>query len=254
MCLIAFAIDCHPLYRLVLAANRDEYRRRPTVPAGFWTDAPHVLAGRDHQAGGTWIGVTTAGKFAAVTNYRDARQQVADPPSRGLLVADYLRDPCMTTSELRQHLLQNADRYDGFNLLYGTVTDIHYFTNRGGSSGAVQPGIHGLSNHLLDTDWPKSVVARERLTQILRQPEPSAAELIKAMADQTSYEDSMLPETGIGLDRERFLSPIFINGDTYGTRSTTVILARHNGTIEFIEQGYDTPHSPVQQFSIRINP
>lgn len=253
MCLIAFAIGCHPIYSLVLAANRDEYRSRPTEPAGFWTDAPHALAGRDQQAGGTWLGVTTSGKFAAVTNYRDVRQQVADPPSRGMLVADYLRDPCMTSTDLQKHLLNNADRYDGFNLLYGSVTDMHYFTNRGGTSGPVKPGIHSLSNHLLDTNWPKSAVARERLTQILHQPEPSTTELLMAMTDKVSYEDSLLPDTGIGLDLERFLSPIFINGDTYGTRSTTVVLARHDGTITFAEQSYDTPHAPVQQFSIRIN-
>lgn len=252
MCLIAFALDCHPLYTLVVVANRDEYRVRETTEAGFWEDAPHVLAGRDRQAGGTWIGVTTGGKFAAVTNYRDARQQVSAAPSRGSLVADYLRDLGMTPKELQLFLAREGHRYDGFNLLYGSTSEIHYFTNRGGSSGPVKPGIHALSNHLLDTHWPKAVTAREHLSQILLQREISSEELMAAMSDPSPSTLELLPDTGIGLDRERFLSPIFIKGDSYGTRSTTVILAKRNGEVDFIEQGHDRPDSPQKAFSYRF--
>ena len=254
MCLIAFAIDSHPMYSLVLVANRDEFRNRPTDPAVFWIDAPHVLAGRDRQAGGTWIGATTGGKLAAVTNYRDARQQVINPPSRGSLVADYLREPDMTPADLQQHLMKYGDRYDGFNLLYGTFTHIHYFTNRGGSSGPVKDGIHALSNHLLDTGWPKVVTARERLKQILQKPELSCEELLQVLADPAPYAPELLPDTDIGPDRERFLSPLFIDGTSYGTRSTTVILAGREGSIKFIEQGYDIPNSPRNFFNFRITP
>src|SRR6185369_8284359 len=139
MCLIAFAFDHHPRYSLVLAANRDEFLDRETESAGFWSDAPHLLAGRDRLAGGTWLGVTTRGKLAAVTNYRDTRQQVTDPPSRGALVADYLRDDKMTPADLHARLLHSGNSYDGFNLIYGTVAGLHYFTNRGGSSGPITP-------------------------------------------------------------------------------------------------------------------
>lgn len=123
MCLIAFAIDSHPKYRLILVANRDEYRNRKTDPAHYWNAAPHLLAGRDRQAGGTWIGVTTGGKLAAITNYRDARQQAINPLSRSSLVADYLCDNGMTPDGLRAYLVKNGDRYDGFNLLYGTCSE-----------------------------------------------------------------------------------------------------------------------------------
>lgn len=252
MCLIAFALDSHPRYSLVLVANRDEFRHRKTDPAGFWAEAPGILAGRDRQAGGTWLGVTTGGKLAAVTNYRDQRHQVIDPPSRGSLVAEYLRDPGMTPADLTGHLQRHGGRYDGFNLLYGTCRELHYFTNRGGSSGPVGPGIHALSNHLLDTNWPKSVVARQRLKVILQQEEPAADQLFHDFADPAPFSDELLPDTGIGPERERLLSPLFIDGDVYGTRTTTVIMVHRDGTMTFREQGHDTPGSPRRDFTFTL--
>ena len=254
MCLIAFAIDSHPRYNLVLVANRDEYRSRPTGPLDFWNDAPHVLAGRDRQAGGTWIGVTTGGKLAAVTNYRDARQQVLHPHSRGLLVADYLRDYAMKPADLQAHLMENGNLYDGFNLLYGTFHELNYFTNRGGSSGPISPGIHALSNHLLDTRWPKVVTARERLTAVLQQPQLSIEDLFSTVADPSPFATHLLPDTGIGPERERLLSPLFIKGDTYGTRSTTVVLGDRNGEVAIFEQGHDLPDSPRRSFTFQLTP
>jgi len=254
MCLISFAIDSHPRYSLVLVANRDEYRNRQTTPAGYWKDAPHVLAGRDRQAGGTWIGVTTGGKLAAVTNYRDSKQYLIDPPSRGSLVADYLRDDTTTTADMRAHLMKSGNLYDGFNLLYGTCNELYYFTNRGGSYGPVKPGIHALSNHLLDTNWPKVVIAKERLTHIIQQAEPAAEELLLALADPDPFAHELLPDTGIGPERERLLSPLFINGDNYGTRSTTVILADRDGEVTFMEQGHDTPQLPLLSFTFHLSP
>jgi uncharacterized protein with NRDE domain len=241
MCLIAFALDQHPRYQLVLVANRDEFRNRPASPAGFWPDAPHVLAGRDLQAGGTWLGVTTGGKVAAVTNYRDARQQVLDPPSRGGLVADYLRDDAMSAADLRGHLERHGSDYDGFNLLYGSWRALHYFTNRGGGSGPVAAGVHGLSNHLLDTHWPKVVVARDRITSLLQQAELDPGELARSLADPFPFADELLPDTGIGPERERFLSPLFITGELYATRSTTVLLVSRDGEVTFMEQSHDQP-------------
>ena len=241
MCLIAFAMDSHPRYQLVLVANRDEFRIRGASPAGFWPDAPHVLAGRDLQAGGTWLGVTTGGKVAAVTNYRDARQQVVDPPSRGQLVADYLRTDAMTAADLRSYLEGHANDYDGFNLLYGSWRELHYFTNRGGGSGPVGVGVHGLSNHLLDTRWPKVVVAKDRLAGLLQLPDIDAAELARTLADPFPFADELLPDTGIGPERERFLSPLFIRGEVYCTRSTTVLLVSRDGEVTLVEQSHDLP-------------
>lgn len=254
MCLIAFALDSHPRYPLVLVANRDEFRDRETEPAGFWADAPGLLAGRDRRAGGTWLGVTTDGKLAAVTNYRDRRYQVSDPPSRGSLVAEYLRDPALTPAELTAHLHREGSRYDGFNLLYGTFRELRYFTNRGGSSGPVGPGSHALSNHLLDTRWPKVVAARELLNRFLRQEEPDVDGLFRAFADPTPFADTLLPDTGVGPEWERLLSPLFIADRRYGTRTTTVITLDRDGTVTFREQGHDSPGSPQRAFTFSLTP
>ena len=137
MCLIVFAYNCHPDYQLILGANRDEFRDRPTEPARFWNSVPCLLAGRDKQAGGTWMGVTTSGKIAAITNYRDSHYQVIDPPSRGKLVSSYLSDTSFTPEKYQATLHRDGQQYDGFNLLYGTLDKLYYFTNRGGSSGPV---------------------------------------------------------------------------------------------------------------------
>jgi len=252
MCLISFALDHHPRYSLVLTANRDEFLDRETEPASFWRDAPHLLAGRDRLAGGTWLGVTLGGKVAAVTNYRDPRIQVTDPPSRGILVADYLRDESMTPGDLYAHLLSRGDAYDGFNLIYGTVSELHYFTNRGGSSGPITPGIHALSNHLLDTRWPKLVEAKNRLEAILQQDKPEVSELFQAMADPAPFADELLPDTGIGPEFERFLSPIFIKGERYATRSTSVILVSRSGEVTFCELNHDTPGRKPVCFSFTV--
>jgi uncharacterized protein with NRDE domain len=254
MCLIAFAFDSHPRYRLVLVANRDEFLDRESEPARFWPDAPHLLAGRDLRAGGTWLGITTGGKIAAVTNYRDPRQQVIDPPSRGALVADYLRNERMTAADLQAHLLRSGNSYDGFNLIYGTVSELHYFTNRGGSSGPITPGVHALSNHLLDTRWPKLVEAKNRLEAILQQDHPSMADLFVAMSDPAPFADELLPDTGIGPEFERFLSPILIKGDRYATRSTTVLLVSRNGEVSFCEKIHDAKGEEPHCFRFPLIP
>jgi uncharacterized protein with NRDE domain len=239
MCLIVFALDCHPEYQLILGANRDEYRDRPTIPAGFWDDSPHILAGRDRQAGGTWLGVTTDGRLAAVTNYRDPRQQITDSPSRGKLVAGYLQNQMVTDKEFQKTLNCNGQRYDGFNLLYGTINELHYFTNRGGSSGPVTKGIHGLSNHLLDTRWPKVKVAKSRLAAIAQQTEVGPEQIFALLSDPAPFDDEVLPETGVSPERERLLSPIFITAAGYGTRSSTVILIDRHGYVTFFERTFD---------------
>jgi uncharacterized protein with NRDE domain len=240
VCLIVFAFDCHPHYRLILGANRDEYRDRLSEQAGFWADAPHVLAGRDRQAGGTWLGVTTDGKLAAITNYRDPHQQVLDPPSRGTLVAGFLQNQSLTIDTFQQTLNHDGQLYDGFNLLYGTVDDLRYFTNRGGSSGPITPGIHGLSNHLLDTRWPKVTVARSRLKDLMQFQRVEPEQIFEALSDTAPFDYRALPNTGIGPERERLLSPIFITDEGYGTRSTTVLLIDRDGGVTFIERTFDS--------------
>lgn len=241
MCLIVFAIDRHPKYRLVLAANRDEFLKRKTAAAQFWDTTPHLLGGRDLEAGGSWLGITTEGKLAAITNYRDARQQILNPPSRGRLVADYLSSRRMTPQNMNDYLFHHGNEYDGFNFLYGDIMQLHYFTNRGGSSGPVQPGLHALSNHLLNTGWPKLLESKERMKRILKEDEIPVDALFHAMEDPTPFKDEALPDTGIGPEYERFLSPIFIKGEHYGTRSTTVILVSKDNRITFCEKIHHPP-------------
>ena len=239
MCLIVFAHNCHPEYQLILGANRDEFRNRPADPAGFWSGAPYLLAGRDRQAGGTWMGVTTAGKFAAITNYRDPRQQVVDPPSRGELVSGYLLNESLTPIEHQATLNRDGQQYDGFNLLYGTLDTLYYFTNRGGSSGPVSPGIHGLSNHLLDTHWAKVTAATSRLEAIVHHELIEPEQIFAALSDPVPFADNLLPDTGVSLEWERMLSPLFIENEEYGTRSSTVIVANRNGQVSFTERVFD---------------
>jgi len=256
MCLIVFAYNCHPEYRLILGANRDEYRDRPADAACFWPDAPHLLAGRDRRAGGAWLGISTSGKLAAITNYRDPSQQLIDPPSRGGLVAGFLKDSLVTTEGFQQVLNRDSRLYDGFNLLYGTVDDLHYFTNRGGSSGPVTSGLHGISNHLLDTRWPKLTVARSRLKELLQFNRIDPELLFEALSDSTPFAYRVLPDTGIGPERERLLSPIFIADEVYGTRSTTVLLVDRDGGVTFIERTFDHAQTllSTQRYSFRILP
>lgn len=256
MCLIVFACNCHPVYRLILGANRDEFRDRPTDPARFWSDAQHILAGRDKRAGGTWLGITTDGKLAAITNYRDPHRQVVDPPSRGTLVTNFLNDTMVTSEAFQGILSRDGQVYDGFNLLYGTSNELHYFTNRGGSSGPITPGIHGLSNHLLDSRWPKVTVAKSRLEAIVKHKNVDPEQIFEALSDPAPFADGLLPDTGIGPERERLLSPIFIEDDKYGTRSTTVLLIDRSGRVTFIEKVFDSSHmiSSTQRYSFLIQP
>jgi uncharacterized protein with NRDE domain len=254
MCLVVFAYDYHPDYWLVFGANRDEFRDRPTEPARYWISAPHVLAGRDKMAGGTWMGITTAGKFAAITNYRDPRNRMVDPPSRGKLVSSYLQESSLTPEDYHSTLLRDGRQYDGFNLLYGAVDKLYYFTNRGSSSGRITPGIHGLSNHLLDSRWAKVNVAKSRLDAIVRHDNFDPEEIFLALSDPVPFADNLLPETGIGLERERMLSSLFINNEDYGTRSSTVVLAGRDGKVLFIEQVFDhiSGTSPTQSYTLQL--
>jgi uncharacterized protein with NRDE domain len=243
MCLIVFAQEYHPRYRLILAINRDEFFERPTAAARFWPEAPHVLAGRDLQRGGTWFGVSTGGRVAAVTNYREPHPRTAHDTSRGMLVFDYLNGTD-GAEEYLERISVESESYGGFNLLLGDAGRLFHFSNRGAAIGAIPPGIHGLSNHLLDTPWPKVVTARQRLETLLQQNDPQPEELLALVSDSTPFPDRLLPDTGVGLPRERLLSPMFISGDKYGTRSSTLLLIDRRNRVTFQEQSYDKRHTP----------
>ena len=245
MCLILLALDAHPDYPLVVAANRDEFYQRPTAAADFWTDAPTVIAGRDLLEGGTWLGLDRRGRFAAVTNYRQGRREAAAPRSRGHLVRDFL----ISSAEPLEYLRGaegDADRYNGFNLLAGDLHTLGYFSNRHGRPRVLPPGVYGLSNHLLDTAWPKVTSGKSTLAALLRRGEPQLTEaLLELLADSSRPSDDLLPETGIGRDWERLLSSAFIVSDGYGTRSSTVVLVGRDRRALFVERSFGPEGAPA---------
>jgi uncharacterized protein with NRDE domain len=237
VCLILFAHRAHPAYRLVVAANRDEWFQRPTAPAAFWPDAPHVLAGRDLEAKGTWLGVTRTGRFAALTNFRDAESRRADLPSRGALVRDFLTSQVAPEAYLSS-LRDQAGRYNGFSLLVADTWSMRYFSNRDGAARELPAGVYGLSNHLLDAPWPKVRTGKALLAAHL-EGRVSAERLLEILDDTHEAPDDALPRTGVSLEWERQLSPVRILAGAYGTRSSTVVLISAEGEIDFLERSFD---------------
>ncbi len=237
MCLIFVAVDAHPEYRIVIAANRDEYYERPSAPACFWPEAPQLFAGRDLRGGGTWFGVSRTGRIAALTNYRDPEAMKAEAPSRGRLVSDFLLGREKPDAYL-ERVCSNARRYNGFSLLVGQGADLYWCSNRASGVHALDPGIHGLSNHLLDTPWPKVERGKRALGDLLAEKSFCAEDLFRILLDRTPASDELLPDTGVGPELERMLSPIFIISPGYGTRSSTVLLLDRKGMFTFIEKSF----------------
>ena len=233
MCLIIFAHQVHPDYPLLVAANRDEYYDRPTEAAGFWHEVPGLLAGRDRQAGGTWLGLTRNGRFAAITNHRNPPTTPLRPRSRGLLTRDYLSGD-MHASDYLQSLQQSAEHYAGFNLLLGCPDTMYYYSNINGEALKLKPGIYGLSNALLDTPWPKVLLGTDKLRALMN-TSPDHKDLQALVASRKCAVDTELPETGISVEMERLLSAQFIRSGSYGTRATTSIWRHRGGTSGFAE-------------------
>jgi uncharacterized protein with NRDE domain len=239
MCLILLSYDNHPNYQLILAANRDEYYSRPTAALDIWEDYPYVLAGRDLKSGGTWLGITRTGRLAAVTNYRDPASNRPDAKSRGKLVRDFL-----IGSAPPQHYLAKIQptgaAFNGFNLLLWIDSQLWYYSNRGSRIQQLGRGLYGLSNHLLDTAWPKVVTGKQALSDYLAHIDYVDPEAIFAiLADQSKPPDTLLPDTGVGLPCERILSSRFITSDIYGTRSSSIILVDRSGNVNFLERSFN---------------
>jgi uncharacterized protein with NRDE domain len=260
VCLIAFALDAHPRWRLVLAANRDEFLARPSAAASWWRDEPTVYGGRDLQAGGTWFGLTRGGLAAAVTNVREGAPPRDGRRSRGELAAGFLLGARDAGDPLRDYAqrIDPAD-YAGFNLLLlrlGPPPSARWLSNRaahGREGQALGPGVHALSNHLLDTPWPKVTALREALGDALDAGPAAAIEarLFDALADRTLPPDDALPRTGIGLERERQLAPAFIAGPGYGTRTSTVVTVDRDGVAQMAERTWLDVESPAARWTER---
>lgn len=245
MCLVLFAWQAHPRFALVLAANRDEFHARPTAPAAFWDDMPAILAGRDLQAGGTWLGITRTGRFAAITNYREP--QAPELPlefSRGHLTRDFLKG-AESPADFAVRVMACGEAYRGYSLLVGAGDELLCISNRIEQAQAVAPGLHALSNHLLDTDWPKAHHGRERLGAVLAQDRIDSEVLLQLMADRALVPGEEPEAFDLRLAPERLTRMAFIVSPEYGTRSTTVLLIGRDGVAEFVERQYDAAGAPA---------
>lgn len=251
MCLILFAYQVHPVYKLIVAANRDEFYRRPTAPVHFWEDHPEILAGRDLEKMGTWMGVTKTGRFAALTNFRNPKEAAEGKRSRGELVAGALQYQGVL-QEFMSKVQENKDLYPGYNLLAGAGDELYYFSNIGGELQKLEPGIFGVSNHLLNTAWPKVKTGKEGLKKIINgNQEELVEQLFGLLQTSDPAPDEFLPSTGVPLEMERMLSPLFIQSDQYGTRSSTVMLMGAS-KIQYVERVFSQTGITDQKFTIQI--
>jgi uncharacterized protein with NRDE domain len=255
MCLIFIALKSHPQYKLIVAANRDEFYDRKTAPAGYWPDHPQILGGRDLEAGGTWLAMNTYGRIGMVTNFRDPKNIRADAPSRGQLVTDFMLTP-MSAQAYLESLLPVQAKYNGFNLITGNADELWHMSNYGTRLTRLTEGVFGLSNHLLETPWPKVMRGKERVTGILRAPSISPDDFFNILFDDAIAPDTQLPDTGVGLDRERALSAMFIKSPGYGTRCSTVVLIDQSNKAIFAERVYDpqTFNYTGNSFHFQIQP
>lgn len=235
MCLIFTAVNYHPVYKLIIAANRDEFYTRKTAAANYWPDHPNVLGGRDLQAGGTWMAMTKPGKISMLTNYRDPRNIRPDAPSRGFLVSDYLIENVDAESYLKD--IQPA-KYNGFNLILGDIDNLWYFSNYKDGITKLENGLYGLSNSLIDVPWPKVVRGKKKLVPILGKSDLTTEELMEFLYD-TEVATENLPSTGVTPELEKALSSMFIKTPGYGSRCSTVVLVDKENHVKFSERVYD---------------
>lgn len=239
MCLILISIDTHPIYKLVIAGNRDEFLDRPTAEASFWEDSHHVLGGRDLKAGGTWMGITRQGNLAAVTNYRNPALLKDNTPSRGHLVSNYLIKNKDQDSFLEE-LQKSSNLYNPFSIIFGNTSNLWWHSNQADNPKKLEKGVFGLSNHLLDTPWPKLEKSKSHFSEILCKDGDITEEfLFNILKDHMTADDEDLPNTGVPLELERLLSSIFISSPDYGTRSSTLVLIDRNDNVSFIERTYE---------------
>jgi uncharacterized protein with NRDE domain len=230
------AYKMHTDYPFLVLANRDEYYERPTENAHWWKEAPNILAGKDLKAGGTWLGLTASGKFCALTNYRDPQNFNPTARSRGHIVSDYLAN-AIPAPDFISKSLTDTSAYNDFNLVCYEAEQLYYFGSKEGKVKALSPGIYGLSNALLDTDWPKVIHGKTELNQWIQQESLNAEEGFEILKNPTMASDELLPKTGISVEFERLLSAMHIHVEDYGTRSSNVIIFQQNA-IDFHEKDH----------------
>ena len=256
MCILFIALGEHADYPLIVAANRDEYFARASEPMHFWPDRPEILAGRDTRAGGTWLGINTEGRFAAVTNFRDMANIRNDARSRGELVTRFLSQDSRPQALQNFHRFLSGEhhRYNPFNLIYGDMESVWAWGHRGHHHTRLSRGFHSVSNGPIDQVWPKMSRGVEKLTQYIRDSQRiDSTQLLNIMRDSTQAEIEQLPDTGVDTNRERQLSSIFVRGGDYGTRTTT-LLKFSRWCVEIMECNYSSEGEAVQtnEFSVTL--
>ncbi|WP_131107983.1 NRDE family protein [Pseudomonas sp. Sample_10] len=248
MCLIVFAWRPDHAQPLIVAANRDEFYARPSLPLAQWPEAPHVYAGRDLEAGGTWLGVGANGRFAALTNIRDPHR----PPgrkSRGELVAGFLSGD-VSIDDYLTDVVARSPEYGGFNLLVGNKNELWHFNARATEAVMLPPGVYGLSNAGLDTPWPKLLRAKAALSQVLDEPQPEA--LLALLNDAQTAPFNELPDTGVGLATETLLSSVFIASQSYGTRASTALIVQADGSRHVVERSFGPFGGHLGEVEVRV--
>lgn len=250
MCLINFAYKYHEKYPLILIGNRDEFYARPTEKLHWWNDIPQILAGRDLKDGGTWMGISADGKFATLTNYREVANIKINAPSRGELVKKYLAGE-IGINTFHQYLQSDGYKYNGFNLIYGTLDDLFYYANKDNRTEKLRPGVYTLSNAFLDTPWPKTEKSKKHFQELISGDNWDADSLMQILQDKQTAPEDLLPTTGVTAELEKKLSAMFIETENYGTRLTSFIRADSNNNVIYIEQGYVPVHRSEYQFTIK---
>ena len=251
MCLILIAHHAHPKYPLILLANRDEFYSRPTAQADYWSQDPEILAGKDLQAGGTWMGINKFGHIAALTNYRSL-DNIQYVKSRGELVLNYIKNKNKPDAYLNQ-LSKLRKEYAGYNLLVGHLDHLLVFSNINNQIQQLQPGIHGLSNRFLNSDWFKVKKGKQALAQLISEDKIERNLFLEVLQDRQVALDEDLPNTGFTKAQEKMLSPLFIESPTYGTRCSTIITIDYKQAVTFFELTYQQgiqPESVEFQFQI----
>jgi uncharacterized protein with NRDE domain len=250
MCLVVVVWRAHPRYACVVAANRDEFYARPAAAAGWWPDHPGILAGRDLEARGTWLGLTRAGRFAALTNYRDPSRRAAPAPSRGTLVTTMLESGA-TVAQGLAYLKSVGANYNGFNLIFSDGERLGIYESVPGTGRELGPGVYGLSNHLLDTPWPKVLNAKGRLQSALDDMNDTAP-LLHVLRDEEPAPDEQLPQTGVSLEWERLLSSAFVRAPDYGTRCSTIVRIEPQGRAYFDEWSWSSDGADTGRVSLQF--
>jgi uncharacterized protein with NRDE domain len=238
MCLIFISFHHHPKYKLVVAANRDEFYDRKTSPANYWNDEPQILGGRDLEAGGTWLGMSRSGKISMLTNYRDPKNINPTAPSRGQLVSDYLKSS-ITAEAYMKSVESGGKKYNGFNLIVGSGDELWYYSNYRNGITKFAPGFYGISNHLLESPWPKVLIGKQKIAPALQNNDVDPERIFEILYDDHVAADDQLPDTGLPLERERALSSMFIKTPNYGSRCSTVVLVDTSNEALFTERVYD---------------